>query len=248
MKASVRMLRRLSRVPDTQRLLDELRFLFTNVRNIPITSLPWDQVRIDRTNRRWQSLLALAGLLIRRDWQSTAHNVYAGDGISLLFPMNELFEGAVATLLRRALAGTGIEVIAQGGLRHCLGDWSPDEDCSGYIFQTRPDLMLRRNGRIIAIIDTKWKCLAANPLDRKRGVSQADVYQMMAYARLYRSDRLMLLYPARPGAVPSRMHRYGLDSGKEMLGLGQVDLSATLRDMQTQLTGLINELSRPPSE
>lgn len=49
-----------------------------------------------------------------------------------------------------------------------------------------------------AIIDTKWKKLSLGPLDRKHGVSQADFYQLMAYARLYPARELMLLYPGRP--------------------------------------------------
>jgi len=247
MKAAVRTLRGLSRSPETQRLLDELRFLLADVSDIPLGALPWDRVGIDRTNRRWESLHAMASLLVRRDWQATGHDRHAQHGISLLFPMNDLFEASVATLLRRALAGSGIEVMAQGGLRYCLGDWRADDDCSGDHFQTRPDLMLRRRGEIVAIIDTKWKCLAADPLDRKRGVSQADVYQMMAYARLYRCDRLMLLYPARPGTPPASISRFGLDGGREMLALGEVDLASALPEAQRRLAGLVEQLSLVPA-
>jgi 5-methylcytosine-specific restriction enzyme subunit McrC len=45
------------------------------------------------------------------------------------------------------------------------------------------------------VIDTKWKCLKGAIDDSKRGVGQADVYQMMAYAHIYECDRLMLLCP-----------------------------------------------------
>ena len=45
------------------------------------------------------------------------------------------------------------------------------------------------------IIDTKWKRLAPVIDDPKQGVSQADVYQMMAYGRIYGCSELMLLYP-----------------------------------------------------
>ena len=62
----------------------------------------------------------------------------ADEGISLLFPMNELFEGALATLLRRALSGSEIEVVAQSG----LGGWAEQVDCIGHVFQTKPDILL----------------------------------------------------------------------------------------------------------
>ncbi len=49
------------------------------------------------------------------------------------------------------------------------------------------------------MIDTKWKRISSRIDDPKQGVSQADVYQMMAYAQLYRAPRLTLLYPHHPG-------------------------------------------------
>lgn len=242
MKAAVLALRRVSRAPDTQRLLDELRFVFADVSDVPASSLPWDRVRIDRTNRRWGCLFALARLLIRRDWQATSAKVGGNEGISLLFAMNDLFEAATAALLRQALAGTGIDVIAQGGLRYCLGEWRADEECSGAVFQTRPDILLRRNGEVVALIDTKWKSLSGDPLDRRKGVGQADVYQMMAYARLYRCERLMLLYPARPGSKESMVRRFGMDGGRELLMLGQIDMSAGPTDARACLAGLVDRM------
>lgn len=59
-----------------------------------------------------------------------------------MFPMNDLFEAALATLLRRALSGSEIEVVAQSGLRHCLGGWAEQVDCIGHVFQTKPDILL----------------------------------------------------------------------------------------------------------
>jgi 5-methylcytosine-specific restriction enzyme subunit McrC len=246
MAASVVLLRSQTRAPATQRLLDELRFAFADISLLPLSALPWDKVQIDRTSRRWESLFRLARLLVRREWQSTRHQSNSHDGITLLFPMEKLFEDAVAALLRRALASAswarGIEVVAQGGARKCLGDWNEDTVAEGRHFATFPDIQLKRGREVLAIIDTKWKRLATNPLDAKRGVSQSDVYQMMAYARLYHCDRLMLLYPDVPGAGANQAHRYGIHGGSEMLAMGRVDLSApanlaaqSLRDTARQL-------------
>lgn len=231
MAASVVFLRGQARAHTTQRLLDELRFAFADISLLPLSALPWHEVQIDRTSRRWESLFRLARLLLRREWQSTRHQANSHDGITLLFPMEKLFEDAVAALLRRALASAswarGIEVVAQGGARKCLGDWNEDATAEGKHFATFPDIQLKHGKKVLAIIDTKWKRLATNPLDAKRGVSQSDVYQMMAYARLYRCDRLMLLYPDAPGAKPNETHRYGVHGGPEMLALGRIDLSAS---------------------
>ncbi|KXU30110.1 calmodulin-binding protein [Sphingobium sp. 22B] len=239
MKAAVVFLSRLARAHDTRRLLEELRFVLADVTDVPISALPWDQVRIDRTSQRWESVFALAKLLLRRDWQGTTYDHRSHNGIALLFPMNDLFEAAVAALLRRALSGSGISVVEQGGLRHCLGEWTKDEDCEGRVFQTRPDILLRRGGKDVAIIDTKWKCLSPDASIAKRGVAQGDVYQMMAYSRLYRCDRLMLLYPAMAGSGTTLSHRFGIAGGREMLAVGVVDLTAPMSFVHSELRKLI---------
>ncbi|WP_404478590.1 McrC family protein [Novosphingobium sp. BL-52-GroH] len=239
MAATVVSLGKRTRVPATRRLLDELRFVLADVTLLPPSALPWSAVRIDRTNHSWQSLFRLARLLMGREWQATGHDAAGHAGTSLLFPMERLFEDAVAALLRRSLANSDIEVVAQGGLRHCLGDWHEDGLCQGAVFQTRPDLLLRRRGKVIAVIDTKWKRLCADPLDRKHGVSQADVYQMMAYARLYECERLMLLYPAAPGAGSGEVRRFGVHGGREMIALGRVALTGTMSRAAGDLAVLV---------
>ena len=44
------------------------------------------------------------------------------------------------------------------------------------------------------IIDTKWKLLTENE-DENYGISQADMYQMYAYAKKYNTSDIWLLYP-----------------------------------------------------
>lgn len=246
MKAAVVFLGRHARAAETRRHLIELRHLLEDVRDVPLRAVPWDKVQLDRSNRRWRSLLAMAKLFLKRDWQATHHEARAGDGITLLFPMNDLFEAYVAALLRRALAGSGIEVVAQGGLRNCLGEWSEGEDCTGTHFQTKPDMILRRGGRDIAIIDTKWKRLGA-PDDRKDGVSQADVYQLMAYARLYDCSDLMLLYPAPPEADGGVRRSWGIHGGPERLRIATLNVARSVPEIVASLRALAPLDDLPPN-
>lgn len=238
MAAATVFLARHTRSLGTRRKLDELRHALTDIPLMPITRLPWQAVRIDRTNRRWEALFRLARLLLQRDWQATHHQTKAPDGLTLLFPMNDLFEKYIATLLRRALAGSGIEVIDQGGHRACLGSFNGAHLESGDVFRTKPDIMLRRGREIVAIIDTKWKKLSLDPLDRKHGVSQADVYQLMAYARLYRTAELMLLYPGKPGEPAGERKQFGIVGGAECLRIATVDVSLEEPELQTSLARL----------
>lgn len=237
MKACVVMLRRHARVGETQRRLDELRFLLAEVSDVPASALPWAHVRIDRTNRRWETLYALAKLFLKREWQRTDHDAGADQGITLLFAMNDLFEAYIAALARRALLGSDLTVHAQGGLRYCLieeGEGGKER------FQTTPDILIKRNGQVVQVIDTKWKLIGRNPEDAKRGVAQSDVYQMMAYARLYRCREVMLLYPHHTGLGGTPLDAaYGMIEGDERLRIASINLAAGRQAVVQQLAGLI---------
>lgn len=193
MKSCVLLLRRHARAGETLRLLDELRFVMAEVSDIPTSRLPWDRVQINRTQHGWQDLLDMARRFLGRDWQATHHDTRAASGVTLLFPMNDLFEQYVAAMMRRVIDGTKLLLSAQGGLKYCLTDSERQR------FQTKPDLLVKQGEKPKAIIDTKWKIVGKDPEDPKRGISQADVYQMMAYGQLYDCDDLILLYPHHKG-------------------------------------------------
>jgi 5-methylcytosine-specific restriction enzyme subunit McrC len=243
MKACVLMLRRHARALETQRRLDELRFLLAEVSDVPVSALPWTQVRIDRTNRRWETLHGLAKLFLKREWQRTNHDAKAGQGITLLFAMNDLFEAYIAALARRALPGSDLTVHSQGGLRYCLME---EGEGGRERFQTTPDILIKRNRQTVMVIDTKWKLIGRNPEDKKRGVSQSDVYQMMAYARLYSCQEVMLLYPHHRGLGADALDAgYGMNEGDERLRIASVDLLHGEAAIAQRLGELISQTKLP---
>lgn len=187
MRAAVTRLQHVAQAPDNQRILRELGFAYAGVSDVSIPALRWDQITLDRTNQRWSELLSFARLLLTdRHQQTTAGAI---DGHALLFEMNALFEQYVAKLVTHTLAGSGYRVAAQGGHRDCLFEGGIGR------FRTKPDLIIRQGDRTVLVIDTKWKRMAPRIDDPKQGVSQADVYQLMAYSQLYRCPNVMLLYP-----------------------------------------------------
>jgi 5-methylcytosine-specific restriction enzyme subunit McrC len=112
-------------------------------------------------------------------------------GLSLLFPMEKLFERYVADCLRRKLANTAT-VVTQAARKHLCrhreSDW----------FELRPDLLIIRGSRSW-ILDTKWKRLdqALNTTKCKYWISQEDMYQMFAYGQRYLNGagEMLLIYP-----------------------------------------------------
>ena len=193
MKATVRHLSKVSRSSGNQRKLRELNFVYDEVEDKDARSLRWDTIILDRTNSRWRELLGFARMFLSNQYQTTSSG--RGQGISMLFEMNVLFEEYIGRMLRRAVIGTDFQVALQGGRLFCLRDATDGVQS----FQTKPDIIIRRNGEIVHIIDTKWKRISSRADDPKQGVSQSDVYQMMAYGNLYHSARLTLLYPHHSG-------------------------------------------------
>jgi len=220
MKAAVLRLARIARTNGNQMRLRELSFAYADVSDVPVAALRWDAVVLDRTNARWRELLNLARLLLGDRFQTTSSG--GSDGFSLLFEMNVLFEEYVARMLKRGLAGTDLRVVSQGGRLYCL----QTEDQRG-LFQTRPDILIKRGDEVVQIIDTKWKRVAARVDDPKRGVSQGDVYQMMAYGELYRSSMLTLLYPHHAGLEVGDgvLTDHQITGGTKRLRVATVDIS-----------------------
>lgn len=236
MKACVVFLRRFARSQATQRQLDELRFLFSDVSDVRPCELPWERVRIDRTSRRWEVLYTLARLFLKREWQATHHSPKSAEGITFLFPMNDLFEAYVAAQLSRALRETDLSVQSQGGRLHCL----LEDGVNGKSrFQTKPDLLIKRGREVIAIADTKWKRLAPEIDDPKRGITQADIYQMMAYSRLYLCSNLILIYPYHSGLGPTEIDAgFVITNSDDRIRTASINIASDQQYVQQRLRSL----------
>ena len=233
MRAAIGKLSRLARAPDNQRLLRELSFAYADTSKVSTGALRWDLIVLDRTNSRWRELLTLARLFLNdRHQQTSAGPIH---GHALLFEMNVLFEAYVARLLARALADTDLSVSAQGGLRDCLFEGEIGR------FRTRPDLIVRRGGWISLVIDTKWKRIT-HVDDPKQGVSQADVYQLMVYGRVYDCPHVMLLFPHHAALPPEpTLQRYSIAKphAEESLFVATLDVTGSRRTHEAALRDLI---------
>ena len=197
-KAVVSRLAGVARSVSTTRRLAELSARFDRVGDSPAPLR--EAVRLDRTNTAFHDVYRLARLFLERHWQSTAAG--KASGVSLLFPMNELFELYIGRCLKRALASRPVH------LQH-RGKFSLRTANDAGLFALVPDVVVGEPAAGPIILDTKWKRLTprAPRCHRTLGVAQSDVYQMLAYARAYGATRVVLVYPwheqLRPGLYPS---------------------------------------------
>jgi 5-methylcytosine-specific restriction enzyme subunit McrC len=61
-------------------------------------------------------------------------------------------------------------------------------------FKLKPDLWLKTEHHSL-IADTKYKIVYSDDRDPKKGISQNDLYQMLAYAVRFEVDEIILFYP-----------------------------------------------------
>ena len=210
-KAAVTFLGDVSQSRVNQQKLRELAFAYSDISEVQPSAIHWDAVILDWTNEAWGEVLAMARMLLRSQYQTTTFG--GGSGTALLFEMNMLFEEYVGRLITKALGGSEFSVKLQSGRKYCL----VSQESGKRLFLTKPDILIFRGDELVHVIDTKWKRISRRIDDEKQGVSQADVYQMMAYGHIYRSPRLTLLYP----------HHAGLRCSDGVLATHQVADTAT---------------------
>ena len=247
MRATIGKLSRLAQASDNLRILHELRLLYADIPEVALGALRWDRIVLDRTSTRWRELVDMAKLILDDRHQQTTAGPFTG--YALLFEMNVLFEGYVGRLLACALAnrtGWSVSAPARGatGNLHCLYHENAGR------FETRPDLIVRQDGKIACILDTKWKRIK-DADDSKQGVDQADVYQLMAYGRLYKCDNIVLVYPhhVELQKEPGQLREYSIakkESSKKLF-VETLDLTRPYPTIVSDLGCLINRCTNATS-
>jgi 5-methylcytosine-specific restriction enzyme subunit McrC len=186
LKATVRQLGRVTLSLHNAQDLSALIACFDAVADVPLAALPWHRLHDDRLTNRFRPLVTLCRMFVAGRGPDVVSG--AGDGFSLLFDMNELFEKYVGREVKRAFQGADMEIRLDTASRHLATD-----SHGRPAFELRPDIVAVRNGSFVWIADTKWKRL--KKADVSEGPSTADVYQMYAYLNRYEAPRVVLLYP-----------------------------------------------------
>ena len=152
---------------------------------------------------------------------------------SLLFPMEKVFEAYVAKHMKKIFSSYNLEVSTQDRGHYLFSTLNGKEHRK---FALRPDIVVKRDGKSVAILDTKWKSLI-NDKGVNYGISQMDMYQMYAYSKKYDTPEIWLLYP-----VNSAMKDCGeiiFDSGDGVtVSLFFVDLLEIEKSMKKLLDSL----------
>ena len=186
-KCALRVVHGQARSLAAKRPATELLYRFDGVRDRrPEECRGW-KLPARRDAKRFESVFRQCGWFLR----GLGQDVAAGEkrSLSVLFNMNRLFEEFIVAKLNKEVRGRGLRVRAQGPQRYLAREADgPDR------FLMKPDItFLDSGGRVLAVLDTKWKVLDSDA--DKYGISQGDLYQMVAYGTRYQCPNLTLIYP-----------------------------------------------------
>lgn len=194
-KSALLLVSRFARSSRNQRLAREYRFAFDAVPESLECVNDFRKARTDRSMAHYREVMAWNRLLLFG--QGPTASAGSLDSLSLLYPMERLFEDYVADCLAKNLSAYfpgASRLKTQAAKYHLV-----EEHNGSPIFQLKPDLIAMAGGKNLCVMDTKWKLLDQGDRSKKYGVSQSDMYQLYAYGHKYLRDvgarQLMLIYP-----------------------------------------------------
>lgn len=183
--------RRSTSDPENWRLAQELTFRLAEVTASTDQAADFLSWRDGRLMGHYRAVKPWCKLVLTREQPLAVFG--ATEGLSLLFPMQRLFEGYVAAWFRRRVAaGTTVRTPAASESL-CTHDGNP-------MFQLEPDIYVTRESERW-ILDTKWKALESTDRANKYHLSQTDLYQMFAYGHCYLggAGAMALIFPRHEG-------------------------------------------------
>lgn len=209
LKTAIEKIRRQTRNPLLLIQINSLQMYFDDIAPVDDVRIAFDQVRLDRHMRHYELALAWARLIL----MGQSPHCMQGDAnaISLLFPMEAVFESFVTAWMR-----------------HRYNDnWHVEAQVNSHtlvrlngrgLFKLRPDIHLRPRAKSWdqpMICDVKWKMVESGKAGLEQ--SQADLYQMLAYGMNYQEGigDMLLIYPSHEGFSQPLPHPYEFSHQKE---------------------------------
>lgn len=188
LKAALMRVCKTTKQPDTWRLSHELAGLLAEIPSSKDIQSDFRQWQNDRLMAHYQPVRPWCELVLGQQMPLALRG--KTQGISLLFPMEKLFERYLEVQLRKQLPAPYTLKAQAASLSLCNhGD--------GDMFQLRPDLLVQQNQKNILVLDAKWKLISTNDRENKYGLSQADFYQLFAYGHKYLAGKgeMLLIFP-----------------------------------------------------
>ena len=220
-KATLALVTRVAQSSKNQRLARGLSFAFEDVPKSTDIRTDFQKVKTDRSMSYYQNVLEWCRLLLNGHGPTSSTGGF--NTLSILYPMERIFEDYVAHRLRPKLGSyfEGCTLKTQAATDSLVENHNDKP-----IFKLKPDLLILKDDETVCVMDTKWKLLDASDHGNKYGISQADMYQLYAYGHKYLKKskppkKLMLVYP-KTDKFEKRLPLFEYEKGEKGLKLDVV--------------------------
>ncbi|WP_019986599.1 McrC family protein [Rudanella lutea] len=185
-KYVARSLSQVCRFTDTHRALEKLIFILDEVDDVPAIARDCDTLHLNRYFADYEVCVDMCRFFLSDSYLSqpeTHHRHFC-----FLLPMDYVFEDFILGVSETYL-GHKVSVSPQ------KTEWLTQEK----IFQVKSDLVLTYPDKTRLVADTKYKVRGSTLPDKKAGISQSDLYQMVSYGLRQETRDVLLLYPLSYG-------------------------------------------------
>lgn len=181
-------LQNICRYTDTFHELQGVIFQLEEVDDIQITAKDCDRVKFNRLFGDYSLILDMCRFFLSESYLNRESGSL--QNLSFLLPMEYIFEDYIAGFLEQHFSSSYTT-------NYQARSWLTDQ----HVFQLKHDIVLtKRETKEKLIIDTKYK-LRQSKTDRKKGISQVDLYQMVSYAVRANCNKILLLYPSHKSST-----------------------------------------------
>lgn len=189
------LLNRINTNPTLSSRLGALSLNFPEMPDINVSDALFDKIQYNRKIESYKNAIDIARLLLLNYHPDLTRG--ANDVLALMFDMNLLWEQFVYASLRKNKE-SDTEIVAQTTKYF----WKSN---TGNTSKMRPDILIKRKGKLNIVLDTKWKNIkGANP-------SPEDLRQMYTYLNYYQAEKVALVYPGSTSSFSSGQY-YRTDS------------------------------------
>lgn len=218
-KATCKMLHKLTTVRRTQDILRDILIKFGDVSDRACLPSDCDRIRLSRLHKRYIVILSMCKMFLLNKVNSTEMGL--SKSYCFLFPAELLFEGFVGGYMKELFEGQAT-VKCQVSDQY-LASLYVDDEFKGRAFNLREDILVQTTDAII-VLDTKYKEIdrfskIRDDYSNKLGISDADMKQMAVYAIKRNATKMYLLYPLyREEKLETKTIRYMISLDNEYNG------------------------------
>src|SRR5690606_10243076 len=190
-KTALEKICKLTQDNDNWRLANEIRLKLSEVPPSRLPRLDFPQWKSGRLYAQYEPIKVWCEIVLGEQTPSALQGQW--QGMSLLFPMEKLFEAYVLSRLEE-------QYLNDYQIQSQKRDQYLCRHNEKYMFNLRPDIYFEAKHQSQyknMILDTKWKLLDQSDAKNRYGISDGDMQQMFAYSYMYLEHEglIVLIYP-----------------------------------------------------